>query len=192
VAFWPCTVARCLHLSGLPLRLVARVGHKLRPTLDLSGLRLTRLSLDCRNIKYLLRNSSTDCKCLWPVRLPGSLEELHLSGLDGDWLERLAWAQHPSAGLAGRLLRLHTLHVTCMAAGEPLRIAEVPLLDGFPVSPAFEVHDSSGGHVDIHNNLFGRARSVRVAAGGCVFLWDCRGDVATFVDRLCPAGLQAA
>ncbi len=60
--------------------------------------------------------------------------------------------------------------------------------------PAFEV-EASDAHVDIHNNQFGQVRSVRVTTGGCVCLCGDREDVATvatFVDRLCPAGLQAA
>ncbi len=187
-----------LRLSGVRLHLLACASQEERPALDLSGLRLTKLGLLCDNIDCLVSGDELTM-WLWPERLPGTLEELHLVGLESDWLgDCMAWAPRTGSGLSGRLPRLHTLRVTCLDAGwvmygPVLRVDKPPpLLDGFPVLPAFEV-DGSGLDVIVHNSLFDRVRSVRIAAARCVTLWsDREKDVATFVDRLCPAGLQAA
>jgi hypothetical protein len=184
-----------LRLSGVPLQLVACLSQQGRPDLDLSGLRLTRLGIDCHDIDHLLfldDDSPPGCLWLWPERLPGTLEELELLGLKGLWLEHLAWAAQPSAGLAGRPPRLRTLRVMCVEAEDPWCIYNVPLLEGLPALPAFEVEEGSGKGFNVHGNLFARVRSVRIQGGGCVHLWDDQNIVATFVDRLCPAGLQAA
>jgi len=52
--------------------------------------------------------------------------------------------------------------------------------------------EGTGVSVDVHGSLFARVRSVRIQSDGCLGLEDDHSDVATFVDRLCPAGLQAA
>ena len=186
-----------LRLTGVPLRLVARLSQQGRPDLDLSGLRLTRLGIDCNDaddIFYCDYDSSPGCLWLWPERLPGTLEELHLLGLPGVWLEHLAWAAQSSAGLAGRPPQLRTLRVTCGERGDqPWSIHSVPLLEGLPALPAFEVaFEGTGVSVDVHGSLFARVRSVRIQSDGCLGLEDDHSDVATFVDHLCPAGLQAA
>ncbi len=182
-----------LQLSGVPLALVARVSQEEQPALDLSGLRLTKLGIDCCDVKRLMRFSGsmwTDSNnisiWLWPERLPGTLEELHLLALGACWLGYLEWAPQSTTGLA--LPRLHTL---CVEATGPVNLVHVPLLEGFPVLPAFKV-DASGADVAAHADLFGRVRSVRIADSGRMRLWGDREDVATFVNCLCPAGLQAA
>jgi len=184
-----------LRLTGVPLRLVARLSQQGRPDLDLSGLRLTRLGIDCNDADNLFLSdydSPPGCLWLWPERLPGTLEELHLLGLNRDWLGHLAWAAQPSAGLAGRPPPLRTLRVMCMDATIPWCIDNVPLLEGLPVLPAFELEEGSGMGIDVHGDLFARVRSVRIQGGGWVVLCDDQNNMATFVDRLCPAGLQAA
>jgi len=184
-----------LHLSGVPLQLLACVSQGQRPGLDLSGLRLTKLGIHCIEIERLLRVEPPGHVWFWPERLPGSLEELHLLSLYDDWLGSLAWAPRPcqdsGSGLAGRLPRLHTLRVTRLRRTPAFSIDRVSLLDGFPVLPAFEV-DGSGMDIHVHDNLFGRVRFARIVASGFVSLLHRHGDEATFVDRLCPAGLQAA
>jgi len=70
-----------LHLSGVPLHLVARPSQEERPALDLSGLRLTKLGINGYKIERHLggdHHMSATCLRLWPECLPGSLEELHL------------------------------------------------------------------------------------------------------------------
>ncbi len=180
-----------LHLSGMPLRLVASVSQAERPDLDLSGLRLTKLGVDCFH-DYVVRRGRRS-PWLWPEFLPGTLEELELLGLNDKQLGKLAWAPRPGSGLAGRLPRLHTLRVT-RVRGKTLTINEIPLLDGFCSLLAFEV-DGSGAsiHVRVHD-LFCRVGCVRVVAGGHTMFWDVLRNLepATFVDRLCPAGMQAA
>ena len=180
-----------LRLSGVPLHLVARASQAARSDLDLSGLRLSKLGTDCDIVSTLLHLNNNACMWLWPVRLPGTLEELHLLGPEGEWLNALAWAPQSSAGLAGRLPRLHTLRVTCVGGGQHLSIDKVPLLEGCPVLLAFDVH-TSGADVTVDAKLFGRAGHVHVEAGGRVSVWNSEEDVAVCVDRLCPAGLQAA
>jgi len=105
----------------VPLRLVARLSQQGRPDLDLSGLRLTRLGIDCNDADNLFLSdydSPPGCLWLWPERLPGTLEELHLLGLNRDWLGHLAWAAQPSAGLAGPPLtiNMHTPDARWIAA----------------------------------------------------------------------------
>ena len=191
-----------LRLSGVPLRLVACVSQEDRPAVDLSGLRLTALGVDCCDVIGLLHmddNAGAKCLWLWPERLPGALEELHLLGLDGNWPGFLAWAPQPTPGLAGRLPRLHTLRVTSVEADLPLGdddtretqlyIYETPLLES---SSGLRELKVGGADIDIYDDLFGQVRSLRIVAVGCVRLWNDQDDVATFVDRLCPAGLQAA
>jgi len=189
-----------LRLSGVPHQLVACVSQNERPVLDLSGLRLTALGIDCYGLAYRMPWGDPPAS-MWlsPDRLPGTLEELHLVGLLQNWPGSLAWAQRPSAGLAGHLPRLQTLCVTRVSGSDPLSIKGVPLLEGFPVPPALEVDlapasrgDVSWVSIDVPCSLFGRARSVRIVACGCLVLCDDQEDVAMFVDRLCPPGLQAA
>ncbi len=181
-----------LHLSGVPLRLVAPVSQGVRPALDLSGLRLTRLGLDCWDIAAQVDHGTwAQCWWLWPECLPGALEELELLDLHDQWLVSLAWAPRSGAGLAERLPRLHTLRVTCVQFDNPSIIGEVvPLLDGFTTPPHFEVFSEK--NVSVSSDLFARVRSVRIVAGSCVSVWAHRQDAATIVDRLCTAGLQAA
>ncbi len=191
-----------LRLSGVPLRLVACVSQEDRPAVDLSGLRLTALGVDCCDVIGLLHmddNAGAKCLWLWPERLPGALEELHLLGLDGNWPGFLAWAPQPMPGLAGRLPRLHTLRVTSVEADLPLGdddtretqlcVYETPLLES---SSGLRELKVGGADIDNYDDLFGQVRSLRIVAVGCVRLWNDQDDVATFVDRLCPAGLQAA
>ncbi len=184
-----------LHLSGIPLRLVASVRQGERPALDLSGLRLlTGLGIYCGELGFQAYGGGTPAKhwWLWPECLPCALEELHLQAVHDEWLDALAWAPRPGAGLAERLPRLHTLRVMCVQVYGPFSIGEViPLLEGFPSLPALEV-EGSGADMEVHNTLFARVRSVRITAGYEVTLQGGWWDVATFVDRLCPAGLQAA
>jgi hypothetical protein len=187
-----------LRLSGVPLRLVASVDEGQRPALDLSGLRLTRLGIDCRgccSAVNLVRDDNTMAArmLLWPECLPGALVELELLGVYNDWLGHLAWAPHLGARLGGRLPRLRALRVTCVRAKETLSMEAVHLLEGFAVPPVLEVEaGGSGTDVGGYANMLDKVRSVRIAAGAYVFAWDDQGDVAAFVDRLCPAGLQAA
>ncbi len=74
---------RLLRLSGVPLRFVATAGPDERPALDLSGLRLTKLGIDCGDIDDLLQSKDwPEQVWVWPECLPGTLEELHLLGLE--------------------------------------------------------------------------------------------------------------
>jgi len=185
-----------LQLSGVPLQLVASVSRYKRPNLDLSGLCLSKLGISCCGINKLLRlefNEGAERLWLWPARLPGALEDLELLGLQHDWLGALAWAPGVGSGSAGRLPRLQTLRVTA-GKYDRLETDNIPLLRGFPVLPALEV-DSSGAVVRVRGNLFEQVGSVRIVSDGCIHLWDLwadQEDAATFVDRLCSAGLQAA
>jgi hypothetical protein len=180
----------------VPLRLVASVSLEDWSALDLSGLRLTKLGIDCCGVQdlwRLTRSSQADFVWLWPERLPGTLEKLHLHGPAGDWLRELAWAPQSSAGLAGWLPRLHTLCVTCEEGGGPLGVGDLALLEGFPGLPNFRVTKGSGADtVVVHNSLFVRIGHVRIVAGGRVHLQGHQDDVVMLADRLCPAGLQAA
>jgi len=200
-----------LRLSGVPLQLVAPVSPGARSALaDLSGLRLTKLGLNCCDLlHYLLRMDAPPPVCVRPECLPGALEELELLGLHGRLLGwGLAWAPPQSGvGLAGRLLRLHTLRLACVRVMEPLQVAHVALLEGLAVLPAFDL-DGSGAMVSVHSDLFEQVRSVRIVAGACVLLGggqdfyddgsdydsdhDHDGEMTVLVDRLCHAGLQAA
>ena len=183
-----------LQLSGVPLRLVACACQEQRPALDLSGLRLTKLGIDCYEIDDLVctdDNTGAKCLWLWPKSLPGALEELELLSMDSVWLEELAWAPRSGAGLAGRLPRLHTLRMTRVRGRAPDFTEEVLHLEGYPVLPAFEV-ETLDAAVEIHNNLFGQVGYLRVVAGGRMLLRGHQENVAAFVDSLCPVGLQAA
>ena len=184
------------RLSGVPLRLVASKYQDSDPVLDLSGLRLTKLGIDCYDIRHLCRlDDGSWAACLWlePELLPGTLEELELLGLYGGWLGSLAWAPCVGAGSAGRLPRLQTLRVTTRKKKDnTLETDTIPLFQGFPGLPCFEVDDSHDDGLHLEVGLFGRVRRVRIVAGGFLALWDDQEDVAVFVDRLCHAGLQAA
>ena len=185
--------ATLLRLSGVPLQLVACASQEEWPALDLSGLRLTRLGVDCGDFADLYPMDSNPWAghvCFCPERLPGTLEELELLGLHGFCLEHITWAPQPEAGLAGRLPQLHTLRISCTGQ-ERSHTDRIPLLEGFPVLPALQM-DSSEADIDVNADLFGRVRSLRIVAGDEVRLWEDSADVATFVDRLCPAGLQGA
>ncbi len=198
-----------LRLSGVPLQLVPPVSQEARSALvDLSGLRLTKLGLNCCNLlAHLLRMDAPPPACVRPECLPGGLEELELLGLHGRLLGwGLAWAPPQSGvGLAARLPRLHTLRLARVRVMEPLRIAHVALLEGLSVLPAFDL-DGSGAIVSVHSDLFEQVRSVRIVAGACALQdfddddsdydsdhdGDHDGEVTAVVDRLCHAGLQAA
>jgi len=184
-----------LHLSGVPLQLVARASEVEGPALDMSGLRLTKLGMNC-NLHDLLgpRNwNSTPWPphvCMWPERLPGTLQELDLLGLESSWLTFLAWAPS-SAGLAGRLSWLQTLSCTSKAydAGSSV-ISSVPLLEGLTSLPHFEV---AGMNIDLCSATFDRIRSVRIVARGHLCVYESvNEDMAMFVDHLYHTGLQAA
>jgi hypothetical protein len=185
-----------LHLSGMPLQLVARASQAEGPALDMSSLRLTKLGMNC-NLHDLLGPRDWNSTpwpphvCLWPERLPGTLEELDLLGLESSWLTFLAWAPESSAGLAGRLPWLQTLSCTSKAydAGSSV-ISNVPLLEGLTSLPHFEV---AGMNIDLCSATFDPFRSVRIVARGhlCVYA-SMNEDMAMFVDHLCHAGLQAA
>ncbi len=185
-----------LQLSGVPLRLVASVSQEADPDLDLSGLRLTKLGVDCCDIRDLCRlDDGSWAAYLWlePECLPGTLEELELLGFYGGWLGSLAWAPCVGAGSVGRLPRLQTLRVTTRKNKDnALETDTIPLLQGFPGLPCFEVDESHGDGLHLEVGLFGQVRRVRIVAGGYLALWDDQEDVAVFVDRLCHAGLQAA
>jgi hypothetical protein len=189
-----------LQLSGVPLQLVARGSQGERPALDLSGLRLTKLGVNCHDTHNLLRTAPAPSVYrvlwLWPECLPGALEELQLLGVHDGWLGHLAWAPHWGSGLAGRLPRLQTLRIKGSSIYDDkhaglVSFSHVPLLTGFANLPQLEV-DGSWVDMNIAGNLASRVRSLRVMAGPCMRLWDDLQDVAAFVDRLCHAGLQAA
>ena len=178
------------HMSGVPLHLVARTIEEERPALDLSALRLTTLGLDCYAVRLCVIHA--DFKYFWPERLPGTLQELHLLGLEGSGLGYLAWALHSRAALAGRLPRLRTVRVTGAANGEMLNVWRTSLLEAFTSLPRLEV-DGTGLDVSVDIGLFKQVGSVRIQAGGrlgvCADEWE--GE-AVLVDCLCRAGLQAA
>jgi len=184
-----------LQLSGVPLHLVACAGHMARPALDLSGLRLTKLGIDCWG-ETLTGNSGAER--LWPDCLPGALEELDLLGLYEDCLTGLAWASRSGAGVAGRLPRLHTIrlrahaiaHKTAYELNRSFSLRCPPILGGFTSLPHLEV-DCSGAPMSCNDAavLF-KVRSARIVSGGSVWLWLGREDVVA--DRLCHARLQAA
>ncbi len=172
-----------LRLSGVPVQLVTCESQEGRPALDLSGLRLTKLGVDCLDIDQL----PVDIE-FWPERLPGSLEELELLNLwNGGFCA--AWRPSSVAGLAGRLPRLQTLRITSSRHAEHLAVGE-ELLEGFGRLLDLVVH---GPSVYVDARVFERVRSVRVEAGrvgvspGGVY-----DDVGVFVGQLCSASLQAA
>jgi len=180
-----------LRLSGVPHKLVACSGQDEQPALDLSGLRLTRLSINCRGAQDLRRLDGSAHLWLRPERLPGPLEALHLSGLKGS-LEGLAWAPPSGAGSAGRLPRLRTLRVTCLRGVESMNIYRVPLLEGSAGLPDLKVY-ASGASVAVHVAMFEQVGSLRIVGGRCVLVVGSRESrMATFLDCLCPAGLRAA
>ncbi len=185
-----------LHLSGVPLRLVARVSQKERPALDLSGLRLIKLGIDCSDIVHLFKDDGTRARLLklWPECLPGTLEELELLGLCDESLSYLAWAPGSGAGLAGRLPHLHTLRLTTQGDGKLLSILNAAIFEGFASLPHVKVA-GLGTDISVRSELFERVRSLRIEAGadsGVGVFGDRADSVAVFVDRLCSAGLQAA
>jgi len=184
---------KLLHLSGVPLQLIASVNKEEHPALDLSALRLTKLGIDCDDIYALLRtdNGRADSAWLWLERLPGALEELDLFGLYGLYLDKLAWALNSNAGLAERLLRLQTLRVTASECAAGLTLYAVPLLEGLP-SPPDLVVEGSGAATAVEVKVIEQVRSVRIEASGSVWVWNDEENVALCVDRLCHAGLQAA
>jgi len=181
-----------LHLSGLPLALVACKRHGKRPALDLSGLQLTKLGIDCCDIGL---PDHKPCLWLWPKRLPGVLEELHLFLPNGACLQALAWALHPSSGSAGQLSRLHILRVTSPVVWPThtqVFVPEIPLLECCPGLRCLEV---DGMNVDISAELFQQLSHVRVVAAGYVCMSGNSHNyesMAVFIGRLCSASLQAA
>jgi len=181
-----------LRLSGVPLRLVATLSEEERPALDLGGLRVTTLGIDCRGRRSLMPVAEPICRLLWPECLPGALEELELVGLYGLGLEELAWAPHVGAGAAGLLPWLQTLRVETAEEGAPLETDIIPLFDGLPGLPGFEIHEMHD-YPNLDMGLFERVRDLRiVAAGRCGLLFDLAiAELTLHVDRICNAGLQA-
>ncbi len=194
-----------LQLSGVPLRLLARAqwwtgthdDEDFVPDLsglDLSILRLTKLGIDCGVDQFIALRSPGPCSYwLWPERLPGTLEELHLLGLDrGEWMESMMWGWHLPDGLARPLPPLQTLRMTASKVARSLdSFGLIALLQGIHSLPALQVH-GSGADVDVYNDFFDRVRSMRVAAGGRVRPCNFEEyDMTTYIDSLCPAGLQA-
>ncbi len=177
-----------LHLSGVPLQLVARASQEARPVLDLSGMRLTKLGVDCYGSDNPLLVGPPASVWLWPECLPGALEELELLGLRDGCLENLAWAPCLGAGVAGRLPRLRTLRVTSSNDDRRITITNIPILEGFSGLQSVEVE----GNVRIDAGLFERVRNFRVVAGGYLRVFSVVESVAVFTGRLCSAGLQAA
>jgi len=185
-----------LQLSGVPLQLVACARDTARPALDLSGLRLTRLGIDCSG-ENLTRTSPAER--LWPEYLPGALEELDLLGLCEAYISGLAWASR--SGVARWLPRLHTLRLrgyaiayeTATEIDRNLSIDCGPLLEGFTSLRHLEV-DSSGARIScIDVAVFSeKVRSVRIMSGGHLDLLIGELDAATAAERLCHARLQAA
>jgi len=177
-------IRRAAQTSGL-------LGQDEQPALDLSGLRLTRLSINCRGAQDLRRLDGSAHLWLRRERLPGPLEALHLSGLKGS-LEGLAWAPPSGAGSAGRLPRLRTLRVTCLRGVQSMNIYRVPLLEGSAGLPDLRVY-ASGASVAVHVAMFEQVGSLRIVGGRCVLVVGSRESrMATFLDCLCPAGLRAA
>jgi hypothetical protein len=125
---------------------------------------------------------------MWPERLPGTLEELDLFGLGCSGLGFLAWA--PESSSAGRLPWLQTIRMRTKTDDNDKFVNDVPLLEGLTSLPHLEV---SGMHFRVCSATFDRYRSVRIVARGRVCVYQrTHEDLAAFVDRLCPAGLQAA
>ncbi len=179
-----------LRLSGVPLHMVACASHEEQPALDLSGLRLTKLGINCYAWAGLLR-SHNSCMWLRPERMPGALEELELIGLHGIMLRGFLWA--PCVGSSSPVLlpRLRTLCVTRVKGIIPFSLTDdFPLLEGFPVLPALQVECL--GLVNADATLFSRVSSIRIAAGDRMCLWSEQESTAMLADRLCHAGLQAA
>jgi hypothetical protein len=184
-----------LRLSGVPLRLAARVSRKKRPALDLSGLRLTKLGVDCSEQRDMVPDEHAWDKqnWMWPERLPGALEELELLGIYMlDWQEKLACAPRSGARLAGRLPRLHTLRLTSSDNHALLSAEDIPLLNGFSSPPHFQANTIGlESDIGVGTKVLDRVRSVRIRAGNSrVFLRDDQEDGAMVVERLCR--LEAA
>ena len=186
-----------LQLSGVPLRLLACASNMARPALDLSGLRLTRLGIDCSGENL---TCTSRAERLWPEYLPGALEELDLLGLCEHHSMGLAWASRSGAGVAGRLPWLHTLRLkgyaiayeTAIDIDRNLSIDCGPLLEGFAGLPHLEV-DGSGAPISCNDvAVFEEVRSVRIVSGGHLYLWVGEQDAATAAERFCHARLQAA
>jgi hypothetical protein len=194
--------ATLLQLSGVPLQLVACASHMARPALDLSGLRLAKLGIECCGVENLTGNSQAER--LWPEYLPGALEELDLLGLYDTYLTGrltgLAWASRSGAGVAGRLPRLHTIRLRAYAIAyetaneidRPLSFHCPPILEGFTSLLHLEV-DGSGAPISCHDvAIFDKVRSARIVSDGLVYLWVGEQGAAAAADRLCHARLQAA
>jgi hypothetical protein len=164
-----------LQLSGVPLQLVACASsHMARPALDLYGLRLTKLGIDCYDIYDL----GHDCKCLWPDYMPSALEELDLLGLCDAHISGLAWASRSGAGVARWLPRLHTLRLragnvayeTASEIGRVLSIDNQPLLEGFTSLPHLVVDGSGAPIYSFDVEVFEKVRSAHISL---VAMWTC-------------------
>jgi len=196
--FLACHGGTLLQLSGVPLQLVACASHMARPTLDLSGLRLTKLGVDCWGVYTLTGNSRA--KYLWPECLPSALEELELLGLHETYLTGLAWAPPSGADVAGRLPRLHTIrlkayttaHETANELNRSFSLRCPPILEGFTSLPHLEV-DCSGVRISCNDGaVLDKVHDARIVSGSLVYLWVGSENVAAVADRLCHGRLQAA
>jgi len=163
-----------LRLSGVPLRLVATFDPSAPPALDLSGLRLTALGLDCTVRRADRRRE------LWlaPGFLPHRLVELELRGVGTvgqALLFDMAWAAHPALRPDARPPALQRVSVSGRSR---MRLDGLALLQGLAAAPALSV-DSGRSHLAVHARVLERVRSLHLR--GAPVCLDCPA-------RALPAG----
>ncbi len=176
-----------LRLSGVPLRLVATFDPSAPPALDLSGLRLTALGLDCTVRRADRRRE------LWlaPGFLPHRLVELELRGVGTvgqALLFDMAWAAHPALRPDARPPALQRVSVSGRSR---MRLDGLALLQGLAAAPALSV-DSGRSHLAVHARVLERVRSLHLR--GAPVCLDCparRGQYERLARSVCPPELQS-
>jgi hypothetical protein len=176
-----------LRLSGVPLRLVSTLDPSAPPALDLSGLRLTTLGLDCTVRKADRRRD------IWlaPGFLPQSLVELELRGVGTvgqALLFDMGWAAHPALRPEARPPALQRVSVSGRSR---MQLDGLALLQGLATAPALSV-ESGRSHLAVHARVLERVRSLHLR--GAPVCLDCsarRGQAERLARSVCPPGLQS-
>ena len=177
-----------LRLTGVPLRLVATFDPSAPPALDLSGLRLTTLGVDCAVRRADRRRE------LWlaPGFMPQSLAELELRGvgLDGKGVVLgMGWATHPALRPDARVPALQRISVSGETTNTQLN--DLALLQGLAAAPALSV-DSGRHHLAVNARLLERVRSLHLRGDPvCLDLEVRRGQYEGLARSMCRPGLQS-
>ncbi len=177
-----------LRLTGVPLRLVATLDPSAPPALDLSGLRLTTLGVDCAVRRADGRRE------LWlaPGFLPQSLAELELRGVGSDGkgvVLGMGWASHPALRPDARVPALQRISVSGKTTN--MQLDGLALLQGLAAAPALSV-DSGRSHLAVHARVLERMRSLHLrGAPVCLDLAVRRGQYEGLARSVCPPGLQS-